>query len=158
MRAVDANSAPVLDSRACAALIQLTDMLRHDRDQGAAPLVTLASKFPTASTTSKDIFLLELASLIGAPQQEGLVLLFAASVERITIRRVQAPDQDLVLNFHTDTASLNTMPVALKDESEYDGGRLVCALERMYTLSLRVCVCLCVCLCVCVCRVCAHTR
>ena len=100
-----------------------------------------------------DISLLELASLIGAPQQEGLVRLSAASVERNTIRRVQAPEQDLVLNFHTDTASLNTMTVALNDESEYDGGRLVCALVRMYTLSLRVCLCVSVC----VCRVCAHT-
>jgi hypothetical protein len=103
-----------------------------------------------------------LAPLIGAPQQEGLVRLFAASVERITSRRVQAPEQDLVLNFHTDTASLKTMQVALNDESEYDGGRLVCALVRMYTLSLRVfaclcvSVCVCVCLCVPVCVACAH--
>jgi ubiquitin len=34
MRAVDANSAQVLDARACAVLIQFTDMLHQDRDQG----------------------------------------------------------------------------------------------------------------------------
>jgi hypothetical protein len=34
MRAVGVNSAPVLDARSCAALIQFTDMLRQDRDQG----------------------------------------------------------------------------------------------------------------------------
>ena len=52
MLAVDANSAPVLDSRACAAFIQFTDMLRHDRDQGAGhPRIDIS--MPTASTTSK---------------------------------------------------------------------------------------------------------
>jgi hypothetical protein len=43
MRGVDANSAPVLDSRACAALIQCTDMLRQDRDQGVGhPLIDIS--------------------------------------------------------------------------------------------------------------------
>ena len=72
-----------------------------------------------------DISLPELASLVGAEQQQRLVRLFAASVERLTLRRVQAPGRDLVLNFHTDVSSLKTMQVALNDECLYDGGRLV---------------------------------
>ena len=43
MLAVDANSVPVIDSRACAALIQFTDMLRQDRDQGVGhPLIDIS--------------------------------------------------------------------------------------------------------------------
>ena len=56
MLAVDANSAPVIDSRACAALIQFTDMLRHDRDQGAGhPRIDIShGKHDEQGTTSQN--------------------------------------------------------------------------------------------------------
>jgi hypothetical protein len=50
MRGVDANSAPVLDSRACAALINSQTCCAKTEIRA---LVTLSSTFPTASTTSK---------------------------------------------------------------------------------------------------------
>ena len=67
----------------------------------------------------------KLVSIVGQPAFDTLAQLFDGPFCTIMLRRVSA--QDKVIAFHTDCSS-RTMHVALNDESEYSGGRLVFAL------------------------------
>ena len=64
----------------------------------------------------------ELISLIGIDPVSQLETAFADRCDEILIRRCQAHGK--FINFHTDV-SLRTMQVAMNDDDEYKGGRLV---------------------------------
>ncbi|KAJ1478580.1 hypothetical protein T484DRAFT_2929878 [Baffinella frigidus] len=75
----------------------------------------------------------ELGALVGEEAARRLDALFRrfGGKERaytVKIRRVEAVAGGRCINFHTDN-SRRTMQVALNDEGDYDGGRLVFATE-----------------------------
>jgi hypothetical protein len=65
----------------------------------------------------------QLQQLIGVPLVQQLVRYFPRKISKIKLRRCAAHGQ--CINPHLDHA-LCTMQVALNDDTEYDGGRLVC--------------------------------
>jgi hypothetical protein len=65
----------------------------------------------------------ELETMVGVPAVADAVRQFGARVDDVVIRRV-APGTGEVITFHTDHA-LKTMQIALNDDADYVGGRLV---------------------------------
>ena len=74
-----------------------------------------------------EISLLGLEQLVGRQRGQDMVCLYYSAINRITIRRVQATEESLVIAFHINHASYKTMQVALNLECDYDGGRSVYA-------------------------------
>jgi len=146
MRGLVIDSTVVLDVSACAALMDFVDTLRKTRLQHSR-----IDSWHGKHDEQVDISPHEMARLIGGQQYQRLVRLYhsdahadahsdvdhdapfdsnpseAGVMRRITIRRVEATEQQLVIAFHTDTAARKTLQVALNPESEYDGGCLVYA-------------------------------
>jgi len=114
------DSMLVLNVSACAAVVGFFDVtkaqqhIRIDASHGK-------------HDEQLDISLMELEQLVGRQQGQDIVRLYDSAIDRITIRRVQATEESLVIAFHTDHASYKTMQVALNLECDYDGGRLVYA-------------------------------
>lgn len=75
----------------------------------------------------KQTELQELEQLVGRQQGQHIVRRYNSVIDRITIRRMHATEESLVIVFHTDHASYKTIQVALNLECDYDGGRLVYA-------------------------------
>ena len=75
----------------------------------------------------------EIEEVIGAPAVASLIAYFGAQPGAFRLRRVEAvedqEDAGAVVAFHTDF-SRRTMQVALNDDTEYDGGRLVFVTEK----------------------------
>jgi hypothetical protein len=122
---------PVLDSEACATLTRYLD------DQANAHRRHQAN----ASNTDDLILLLsldELTALIGKNKLDSAVQAWRTSVrenfDTIKLRRVAATGH--CAPFHTDY-SKRTMQIALTDDSEYDGGRLVFATASGFVVPSR---------------------
>ena len=58
-----------------------------------------------------DILLMEFEQLVGTQQGQNIVRLYDSAIDRITIWRVQATEESLVIAFYTDHASYKTMQV-----------------------------------------------
>ena len=107
------DAAPLLDAEACKILTRYADE-QHDRL--SAPLGDLRLEI------SNDV----LVSLIGTLAVDTVTSAFGGSVDLFKLRRAAGDAQCRSVVFHTDFAK-RTMQVALNDDSEYDGGRLVFA-------------------------------
>ena len=114
------DSMRVLNAPACAAVIDFFDFTK----------TTQHTRIDTSHGKHDehlDISLIKFEQLVGRQQGQSLVRLYDSSIDRITIRRVRATEESLVIAFHTDKNTYKTMQVAINLESEYDGGRLVFA-------------------------------
>ena len=78
----------------------------------------------------------ELAALVGADTVERAASFFDGPFDTIKLRRAVGDAQGRSVVFHTDF-SKRTMQIALNDEAEYEGGRLVFATAEGFVLPTR---------------------
>ena len=104
---------PLLDAQACKILTRYADEQHATR---SAPHADLRLEMRKE----------ELASLIGADAFKRAAAFLSGRFDTIKLRRAVGAVQGPTVGFHTDF-SKRTMQIALNDESEYDGGRLVFA-------------------------------
>jgi hypothetical protein len=111
-----------LDAHACTALLAFVDDLRRH--------VTPNSRIDISHGAHDEqvhISMRELERLVSTDQAQRLQRLYGSPIDEIIIRRVAAVAQHHLIAFHTDISSYKTMQVALNEEDEYEGGRLVFA-------------------------------
>ena len=115
----------LLDQPARAALIAAVD--RHHRD---APAEGADIRLPLAKA--------ELIAIVGDATYRQLVAVFAGRVDEIRIRRTEAAAAAATgfVEFHTDV-SRRTLQVALNDDTEYTGGRLVFVTDAGFQIPRR---------------------
>ena len=119
---VEVITAPLLESSDCITLVQWLDA-----EFAASPQADVDLRRTITPSA--------LSAFIGHDALLRLEAAFAAPYDTIKVRRVSAVG--CAVAFHTDTHSVRTMHVALNNDTEYEGGRLVCVTKAGFEIAER---------------------